>query len=95
MNLSLDDLEQLLRLARLALERAEMESLRNELLDRLQMMVPLEHVIGEKRGLACDDRSAAHLRPDYVRPSLARIDALSNAPSELDGFFAVPRVIEG
>jgi aspartyl-tRNA(Asn)/glutamyl-tRNA(Gln) amidotransferase subunit C len=35
------------------------------------------------------------LRPDEVKTSLARELALSNAPEEEDGYFKVPKVVEG
>ena len=35
------------------------------------------------------------LRKDEVRPSLDRELALSNAPEQEDGYFKVPKVIEG
>ncbi|HWR37899.1 MAG TPA: Asp-tRNA(Asn)/Glu-tRNA(Gln) amidotransferase subunit GatC [Patescibacteria group bacterium] len=35
------------------------------------------------------------LRPDEVRPSLPRELALSNAPEEEDGYFKVPKIMEG
>ena len=35
------------------------------------------------------------LRPDIVRPSLSRELALSNAPEAEDGYFKVPKIMEG
>lgn len=35
------------------------------------------------------------MRPDEVRPSLARELALSNAPEQEDGYFKVPKIVEG
>jgi aspartyl-tRNA(Asn)/glutamyl-tRNA(Gln) amidotransferase subunit C len=34
------------------------------------------------------------MRDDVTRPSLAREDTLSNAPSQRDGCFVVPRILE-
>ena len=34
-------------------------------------------------------------REDEVRPSLTSEQALSNAPDQEDGFFRVPRILEG
>jgi len=36
----------------------------------------------------------AHWREDQLRPSLARDEALRNAPQSTDAFFRVPKVIE-
>lgn len=35
------------------------------------------------------------MRPDEVRPSLDRKLALSNAPEQEDGYFIVPKIVEG
>lgn len=35
------------------------------------------------------------MREDIVKPSLSRDLALSNAPEEQDGFFKVPKIVEG
>lgn len=34
-------------------------------------------------------------RPDTVQPSLSQERALANAPEQQDGYFKVPRIIEG
>jgi aspartyl-tRNA(Asn)/glutamyl-tRNA(Gln) amidotransferase subunit C len=33
-------------------------------------------------------------RPDEVRPSLSQADALRNAPSQANGLFIVPKIVE-
>ena len=33
-------------------------------------------------------------RPDEVRPSMTHEDALSNAPSQANGLFIVPKIVE-
>ena len=35
------------------------------------------------------------MRPDVVKPSVSRELALSNAPEQEDGYFKVPKVVEG
>lgn len=35
------------------------------------------------------------MRPDAVKPSLTRDEALANAPEQEDGYFKVPKVMEG
>ena len=34
------------------------------------------------------------VRPDEVRPSLSQEDALRNAPSQANGLFMVPKIVE-
>ena len=34
------------------------------------------------------------VRPDVVKPSLPRDEALANAPNSVDGLFEVPKIIE-
>jgi aspartyl-tRNA(Asn)/glutamyl-tRNA(Gln) amidotransferase subunit C len=45
---------------------------------------PTSHVIAVKNVV----------RPDIVKPSLTREEALANAPSSVDGLFEVPKIIE-
>jgi aspartyl-tRNA(Asn)/glutamyl-tRNA(Gln) amidotransferase subunit C len=33
-------------------------------------------------------------RPDEIRPSLSQADALRNAPSQANGLFMVPKIVE-
>ncbi|HEY3425635.1 MAG TPA: Asp-tRNA(Asn)/Glu-tRNA(Gln) amidotransferase subunit GatC [Negativicutes bacterium] len=35
------------------------------------------------------------MRPDVVKPSLSRELALSNAPEQEEGYFKVPKIMEG
>lgn len=35
------------------------------------------------------------MRPDEVRPSLPRDEALANAPERENGYFKVPKILEG
>lgn len=35
------------------------------------------------------------MRPDVAKPSLPREEALANAPEQEDGYFKVPKIMEG
>ena len=89
------DVEHVARLARLALTAEEKERL------GLQLAVILEHAAKVGEVAAEDIPPTSHpvpranvYRPDEVRPSLSREDALSNAPEVEDGRFKVPRIVE-
>jgi aspartyl-tRNA(Asn)/glutamyl-tRNA(Gln) amidotransferase subunit C len=35
------------------------------------------------------------MRPDVARPSLPQAEALANSPEQEDGYFKVPKILEG
>lgn len=79
--LALDEEEKELFAAQLGqiLEYAKaIESLDTDGVEPMAHAVPLRNVV----------------RPDVVRPSLAKEKVLQNAPQEQDGFFRVPRILE-
>jgi len=89
------DVKYVAHLARLALTPAE----------ELQLGAQLDQVLGYIEKLKEVDVSkvepTAHAvpmvnvtRPDEVRPSLPHDEALRNAPSELNGLFRVPKIVE-
>ncbi len=95
MKLSLEEVEYVANLARLALGEEEKTRLSEELsrildyVDKLRELdttgVPLmKHTL----------QRSTPLRADEVRPSLARQDVLANAPDAREGCFAVPLVME-
>jgi aspartyl-tRNA(Asn)/glutamyl-tRNA(Gln) amidotransferase subunit C len=94
-DLSLKDVEEIAFLARLALEPAEAERLRGELVGILAYVDQLS---------ACDTEGVepmTHavpltmpLREDRVDPSLPVEEALRGAPRDQDDCFVVPRIIE-
>ena len=83
------------RLARLDLTEDERERMRSELSDILEHVETIQ-------GMDLDDvEPTAHalpikniMRPDEVKPSLPRDEALANAPKSEEGRFAVPRIVE-
>lgn len=84
------------RLGRLELSPEERETFRAQLgsiLDHFRQLdaLDLRDVPPTSHVLPLDNV----LRDDAPRPSLAREEALANAPAAEDGFFVVPPVIEG
>ena len=94
MAVTLRDVEQVAKLARLEFSVSEQEQLAHDLNDILKYMEqlnvldtsqvePLSHVI----------ELSNVFREDEVRPCVSREEALKNAPSKTDRFFKVPKVI--
>jgi aspartyl-tRNA(Asn)/glutamyl-tRNA(Gln) amidotransferase subunit C len=95
MKITLQEVEHVARLARLALSDGEKEQMRSQLdrilgyIEKLNQLdtttvEPTSHVIPMTNVF----------REDAVAPSLSRDEALANAPDRLEGFFRVPRIIE-
>ena len=95
MAITREDVDHVAYLARLGLDEAEREQLRDELGDILAYMQVLERL----------DTSAIPptaqviplqnvMRPDNVRPSLSLEQVLANAPSREEGFVRVAAVLE-
>ncbi len=95
MKLSIQEVEHVARLARLALTEEEKELFSRQLSDILTYIQklkelntdgvpPTSHVLPLKNVF----------REDRVRPSLLRERSLSNAPEQEGGFFRVPKIIE-
>lgn len=95
MRITLQEVEHVARLARLALSDEEKEQMRSQLdrilgyIEKLNQLdttgvEPTSHVIPMTNVF----------REDAVIPSLSRDEALANAPDGLEGFFRVPRIIE-
>lgn len=92
MNISIDHLS---RLARLALTEEEKSRYGNQLDNILQYVEKLNEL--DTAGI----EPTAHvisisnvMREDSARPSLSREDALRNAPDKTDAFYRVPKIIE-
>jgi len=95
MKITLQEVEHVARLARLALSEEEKEEMRSQLdrilgyiekLDQLDTSAvePTSHVIPMTNVF----------RDDALLPSLSREEALANGPDRQEGFFRVPRIIE-
>jgi aspartyl-tRNA(Asn)/glutamyl-tRNA(Gln) amidotransferase subunit C len=94
MSVTIKDVEHIAALARLEFPEAEKETLTHQMNDILKHIEklneldtsnvePLSHVI----------ELSNVFREDEVRPSLPVEEALKNAPSKVDSFFTVPKVI--
>jgi aspartyl-tRNA(Asn)/glutamyl-tRNA(Gln) amidotransferase subunit C len=89
------DVEHVARLARLSLDDAELERMREQLSSILQY-------IDKLRALDTDAvEPTAHavplvnvMREDEVQPCFPREEMLANAPDRAGDFFRVPRIIE-
>ncbi|GAB4482856.1 MAG: Asp-tRNA(Asn)/Glu-tRNA(Gln) amidotransferase subunit GatC [Thermodesulfovibrionales bacterium] len=92
MNISI---EHLARLARLSLDDREKELFAGQLgsvLDYVNTLTSLDTSLVEPTSHVLDLRNV--VRPDVVRPSLDRAEALGNAPDRTEKFYRVPRIIE-
>lgn len=96
MKIDKQDVEKVALLSRLEFSESELETFTrqlNSILDYAEMMENLD---------VADVKPTAHvlplqnvLRKDEVRPSLDHDLALSNAPEAEDGYFKVPKIVEG
>jgi len=93
--ITMQEVEQVARLARLALSDAEKESMRRELdgilsyIDKLRALdtegvPPTSHAVPMTNVM----------REDEPVPSLPQADMLANAPDQSGEFFRVPKIIE-
>ncbi len=95
MKISRDDIKTIARLSRLEVSEENMPQLEKELSDILSYVEQLNEL--DLDGV----ETMAHavplqnvLREDLVKPSIDHDKALSTAPVEDDGYFAVPRVVQ-
>ena len=96
MKITCKDLENIALLSRLEFSQSELETFTGqmdailqyaEVLNKLDVenVEPMAHVLPLKNVM----------RVDEVRPSLSRELALSNAPEQENGYFKVPKIMEG
>ncbi|HEU5394649.1 MAG TPA: Asp-tRNA(Asn)/Glu-tRNA(Gln) amidotransferase subunit GatC [Candidatus Methylomirabilis sp.] len=95
MKITLQEVEHVARLARLALSGEEKEQMRSQL-DRI-----LGHIEKLNQLDTAEVEPTSHVIPmtnvfrdDALIPSLSREEALENAPDRQEEFFRVPRIIE-
>lgn len=94
--IDLQQVRHVAELARLALCDEEAQTMRAQLNSILEYMARLDELdVSEVEPTYHTVAMHAALRPDEVRPSLDRDEALSQAPKQEEGGFAVPRVMEG
>lgn len=96
MKITNKDVQQVALLSRLEIPAAEVEQVTGELNAILDYMLVLNGV--DTTGV----EPTAHvlplknvMRPDQAVPSLCRELALSNAPEQEEGYFKVPKIMEG
>ena len=95
MPLSADDVRHVARLARLALDDAEVEALRDQLSD----ILAYAEQVGEIATADVEPTSHAYplanvWRDDLPQPSLPPAETLATAPRAEQGRFHVPRIVE-
>lgn len=96
MDVTIAEVERIARLAKLSFSEAEKVQLTAEFNQMLAYVGKLNELDLEGVEPTIHPlHSSAPLREDVVQPSLSREEALRNAPASHDGFFSVPRVIEG
>lgn len=93
-SLSSDEVRHVARLARLALDDAQVEALRDQLSGILDYAAKVGEVATEDVPPTGHPSHLANvLRSDDPRPSLSPEEALSTAPAAEDGRFRVPRIV--
>ncbi len=94
--ITLEQVRHVAALARLELDDAEIETMRAQLDAVLGYMAELDELdVSDIEPTFYSIEMQAPLRPDEVKPSLEREEALRAAPAEKEGGFVVPKVIEG
>ena len=93
--ITIEEVEHVANLARLTFSEPEKEKLAEQLAEILGYIEQLNELDTE------DVEPTSHaipvknvVRPDVVSPSLTQDEALANAPSNVDGLFEVPKIVE-
>jgi aspartyl-tRNA(Asn)/glutamyl-tRNA(Gln) amidotransferase subunit C len=95
MKISRDDIKTIARLSRLEVSEKNMPQLEKELSDILSYVEQLNELnLDGVETMAHAVPLQNVLREDQVKPSIDHDKALSTAPVEDDGYFAVPRVVQ-
>ena len=95
MEITLKEVEQVAKLARLELSEDEKAIFARQLSAILSYMDQLKTLdTGGVEPTATVLPTDNVFRDDQVRPSLPQEAALTNAPDQADGFFRVPRILE-
>jgi len=89
------DVKYVAHLARLALTPDEEKKLTNQLGNILGYIEKLKELdVANVEPTAHAVPMVNVMRPDEVRPSLPRDDAMRNAPAKANGLFIVPKIVE-
>lgn len=96
MKITRQHVEDVAQLSRLELGEEEMSTYTEQLNNILEYATMLDELVTE--GI----QPTAHVLPihnvmrtDETKPSLPREEALANAPEQEDGYFKVPKIMEG
>ncbi len=93
--ITIQEVEHVANLARLTFDEEQKEKLAEqlaEILDYIEQLNELDTESVEPTSHAIPVKNV--VRPDVVAPSLTQDEALANAPSNVDGLFEVPKIIE-
>lgn len=93
--ITIKEVEHVANLARLEFSEEEKKKLTQQLariLDYIDQLNKLDTTNIEPTSHVIPMRNV--VRPDEVKPSLIKEDALANAPSKVNGLFEVPKIIE-
>ena len=93
--ITIEEVEHVANLARLVFNEEEKKKLAEQLgriLDYIEQLNKLDTEDVEPTSHVIPMKNVVRL--DVVHPSLTRDDALANAPSDVDGLFEVPKIVE-
>ncbi len=95
MSLDKKAIQKLGRLARIAVDDHQAEQLSGELSSVLRWVEQLQEVdVSNVAPMTSVLESQARLRTDEINDGHDSVRVLANAPDEMKGYFAVPKVIE-
>ena len=93
--ITIKEVEHVANLARLTFDEKQKEKLAEqlaEILDYIEQLNELDTDSVQPTSHAIPVKNV--VRPDVVKASLTQDEALSNAPSNVDGLFEVPKIVE-
>ena len=93
--ITIQEVEHVANLARLTFDEEQKEKLAEQLariLDYIEQLNELDTESVEPTSHAIPVKNV--VRPDVVSPSLTQDEALANAPSNVDGLFEVPKIVD-
>jgi len=96
MSLTLEDVDHVAALARLALNDDERERMRDQLASILEQIAAIDELDTAAIAPTAQVNQLINvMRDDVSRPSLSQAEALANAPRVRDGFFEVDTPLGG